>query len=187
MGGVTASAEGRLGPARMRSPIGPHCAVIGGRPDRHPSCPSWSGPRKDRYLSGRRGSVNPHGIRDTPDSLTAGRCVLAQIGDHRIRAVFQHRRCAVSDGPARSGTTSGGTMKNVIKRRLTTAIVGMLIPLGLSDPAFSTAVGLVLSSSKNDTFNAGLIFGKDFLSRSDRKSDPDAGDIWFSVYVGYSM
>lgn len=53
--------------------------------------------------------------------------------------------------------------------------------------ALSTAIGLVLSSSKNQSFNAGLIVGKDFLSSADRETDPTVSKAWFSVYLGYSF
>lgn len=53
--------------------------------------------------------------------------------------------------------------------------------------AFSTAVGLVLTSTKNEGFNAGFLIGKDFLSRSDRERDPDVKAPWISLYLGYSM
>ena len=36
-----------------------------------------------------------------------------------------------------------------------------------SRSAFSVAAGLVLTSSKNSDFHAGLLIGKDYLSRSD--------------------
>jgi hypothetical protein len=53
--------------------------------------------------------------------------------------------------------------------------------------AFSTAIGLVLSSSKNQSFNAGLVIGKDFLSSADKALDSTVDNIWFSVYLGYSF
>lgn len=53
--------------------------------------------------------------------------------------------------------------------------------------ALSAAVGLVLTSTKSDSFNAGVVFGKDFLSHDDRARDPTVDTIWFSVYVGYAM
>lgn len=53
--------------------------------------------------------------------------------------------------------------------------------------AFSTAVGLVLTSNKNEGFNAGFLIGRDFLSRSDRQRDPDVNAPWVSLYLGYSL
>ncbi len=53
--------------------------------------------------------------------------------------------------------------------------------------AFSTAVGLVLTSSKNDSFNAGLLFGKDFLNKADRAADPSVSKPWISFYIGYAL
>lgn len=53
--------------------------------------------------------------------------------------------------------------------------------------ALTAAAGFVLSSSKNQSFNAGLVIGKDYLSRDDRASDPTVSKAWFSVYLGYSL
>ncbi len=53
--------------------------------------------------------------------------------------------------------------------------------------AFSTAVGLVLTSSKSDSFNAGLLFGKDFLNKTDRAADPTVSKPWISFYIGYAL
>jgi hypothetical protein len=53
--------------------------------------------------------------------------------------------------------------------------------------ALSTAIGLVLTSTKNDAFNAGVVIGRDFLSRSDEASDPNVDEPWFSLYVGYKL
>lgn len=53
--------------------------------------------------------------------------------------------------------------------------------------SFSTAVGFVFTSSKSDSFNSGLIFGKDFLSEADQKADPQIDKVWMSIYVGYSL
>ncbi len=53
--------------------------------------------------------------------------------------------------------------------------------------ALSTAIGLVLTSSKNQSFNAGLVLGKDFLSKSDRGLDKTVDKPWVSFYLGYSM
>jgi hypothetical protein len=53
--------------------------------------------------------------------------------------------------------------------------------------AFSTAFGLVLGSDKNQAFHAGLLLGKDFLSRADRQIDPSAKLPWWSFFVGYAL
>jgi hypothetical protein len=55
-----------------------------------------------------------------------------------------------------------------------------------SKAAFSTAVGLTLTSSKNSKFNAGFLVGKDFLSKSDRSLDPSVNKIWLSLWLGIS-
>jgi hypothetical protein len=54
-------------------------------------------------------------------------------------------------------------------------------------PAFSMAIGLVMTSSKNDQFNAGLVFGRDLLSKSDRTLDPNVDKPWLSFYLGVAM
>jgi hypothetical protein len=53
--------------------------------------------------------------------------------------------------------------------------------------AFSFALGVLLTHSKNDKFNAGVLFGKDFLSKSDRVGDDTVDKVWFSIYVGYKL
>lgn len=53
--------------------------------------------------------------------------------------------------------------------------------------ALSTAVGLVVTSSKSESFNAGVLIGKDFLGEVDRKNDPSVGKLWLSFYVGYAL
>lgn len=53
--------------------------------------------------------------------------------------------------------------------------------------AFSVAIGLLLTHSKNDQFNAGILFGKDFLSKSDRAGDDTVDEPWFSIYAGYKL
>ena len=54
-------------------------------------------------------------------------------------------------------------------------------------PAFSMAIGIVMTSSKNDQFNAGLVFGRDLLSKSDRALDPNVDKPWLSFYLGVAM
>ncbi len=53
--------------------------------------------------------------------------------------------------------------------------------------AYTLAVGLRLTSGKNEQFNAGILFGHDYLNRSDRMADPTVGKPWLSAYLGYSM
>ncbi len=53
--------------------------------------------------------------------------------------------------------------------------------------AYTVAVGLRLTSSKNEQFNAGILFGHDYLNKSDRLADPTVGKPWLSAYLGYSM
>lgn len=54
-------------------------------------------------------------------------------------------------------------------------------------PAFSVAAGLVLRSSKNDSFEAGLLLGRDILGKADTKLDPASKKGWISFYVGYTQ
>ncbi len=51
-------------------------------------------------------------------------------------------------------------------------------------PSLSVAVGLVIRSTKNQSFNAGLLIGRDYLSKADRLLDPKKDDIWLSLYLG---
>jgi hypothetical protein len=53
--------------------------------------------------------------------------------------------------------------------------------------AFSAAVGVLLTHSKSDKFNAGILFGKDFLSKADRAGDDTVDKVWFSLYAGYAL
>jgi hypothetical protein len=53
--------------------------------------------------------------------------------------------------------------------------------------AFSAALGLVLTSSKNDQFQAGALIGRDFLGRADRARDPGSRKPWISLYLGYAI
>jgi len=54
-------------------------------------------------------------------------------------------------------------------------------------PAFSSAVGVILTSDKNQNFNAGFLLGHDFLGKSERNFDPKVGKSWVSFYVGYNI
>lgn len=53
--------------------------------------------------------------------------------------------------------------------------------------AWSIAGGFLLTSSKNEQFTAGLLFGKDFLNAVDRQNDPSVEKPWASLFVGYSF
>lgn len=53
--------------------------------------------------------------------------------------------------------------------------------------AFSFATGLVLGSSKNDAFQAGVLIGRDVLGKRDRTLDPGSKKAWISLYVGYTI
>jgi hypothetical protein len=53
--------------------------------------------------------------------------------------------------------------------------------------ALSVAAGLVMTSSKNEKFTAGLVVGRDFLSESDRLLDPSVDKAWLSFYLGIAM
>lgn len=54
-------------------------------------------------------------------------------------------------------------------------------------PAFSAAIGLVVGSKKNTGFQAGVLLGRDVLSRSDRALEPAANKPWLSLYLGYAI
>ncbi len=54
-------------------------------------------------------------------------------------------------------------------------------------PAFSTAFGVILTSDKSQNFNAGLLYGRDFLGKSERNFDTKVGKPWVSFYVGYNI
>lgn len=53
--------------------------------------------------------------------------------------------------------------------------------------AWSIAGGFLLTSSKNEQFTAGFLFGKDFLNAVDRQNDPSVEKPWASLFVGYSF
>jgi hypothetical protein len=53
--------------------------------------------------------------------------------------------------------------------------------------ALSTAFGVLLTHTKNEKFNAGILFGKDFLSKGDRAGDKSVDNLWFSIYAGYAL
>jgi len=56
-----------------------------------------------------------------------------------------------------------------------------------SKAAFSYGVGLVLKSSKNDQFTAGLVIGQDLVSDADLARDQNARKPWISFYLGVAM
>ena len=53
--------------------------------------------------------------------------------------------------------------------------------------AYTFAAGFRVTSSKNDKFNAGLVFGHDFVNKADRRDGDTVGKPWMSFYLGYSM
>lgn len=50
----------------------------------------------------------------------------------------------------------------------------------------STALGLTLKSSKNASFSAGVLVGKDYLTKEDRLNDPTVNKLWISFWLGVS-
>lgn len=54
-------------------------------------------------------------------------------------------------------------------------------------PALSVATGVVLRSNKNDSFEAGVLLGRDFLGRADAALDPGSKKPWLSFYIGISQ
>jgi hypothetical protein len=53
--------------------------------------------------------------------------------------------------------------------------------------ALSLATGFIMTSSKSERFNAGILIGKDVLSKTDRERDPNVDKAWLSFYLGISM
>jgi hypothetical protein len=53
--------------------------------------------------------------------------------------------------------------------------------------AFSYGFGLVMKSSKNEQFSAGLVIGQDLVSNADRAQDPNARKPWLSFYLGVAL
>jgi hypothetical protein len=66
-------------------------------------------------------------------------------------------------------------------------VVNPATGLAENKSAFSFGVGFVMKSSKNDQFSAGLILGRDVLSKSDRALDPNVNKPWVSFYLGVAM
>lgn len=52
--------------------------------------------------------------------------------------------------------------------------------------ALSFATGFVVGSTKNEQFQAGILFGVDVANKSDREKDPGLKKPWASFYIGYS-
>lgn len=50
--------------------------------------------------------------------------------------------------------------------------------------AFSTALGLTLTSTTQKSFSAGLLIGRDFLGKRDRALDPSLNKLWVSIWFG---
>lgn len=53
--------------------------------------------------------------------------------------------------------------------------------------ALSFAAGFVMTSSKSEQFTAGLVVGRDVLSKSDSALDPNVNKAWLSFYLGVAM
>ena len=53
-----------------------------------------------------------------------------------------------------------------------------------SKAAFSTALGWILTSNKDDKFSVGALVGRDFLGRADREADSAVNKLWISLYIG---
>lgn len=52
--------------------------------------------------------------------------------------------------------------------------------------AFSLATGVTLTSRTVTDFSAGVLVGKDFLSKNDRQADPSVNKVWVSIWLGMS-
>lgn len=53
-----------------------------------------------------------------------------------------------------------------------------------SKTAFSTAMGWILTSDKDDKFSVGALVGRDFLGKADREADSAVNKLWISLYIG---
>jgi hypothetical protein len=53
--------------------------------------------------------------------------------------------------------------------------------------ALSVAGGVLLRSPVTSDFSAGIAFGKDFVSKSDRGTDETIDKLWASVFFGYAI
>lgn len=52
--------------------------------------------------------------------------------------------------------------------------------------AFSLAAGFTLTNVKSANFSAGVLLGRDFLSKEDHQLDPTSKRMWVSIWVGLS-
>ena len=52
--------------------------------------------------------------------------------------------------------------------------------------AFSSAIGLTLTSNKSADFSAGILFGKDFVGTAERAQDRSVNKPWVSIWLGIS-
>lgn len=53
--------------------------------------------------------------------------------------------------------------------------------------AFSSAVGFTLSSAKDPKYSAGVLYGRDFVSKSDRGNDSGVSKPWLSLWLGVAL
>jgi hypothetical protein len=53
--------------------------------------------------------------------------------------------------------------------------------------AYTVALGFRVSSSKNQKFTAGLLYGRDFLSTRETAGQPKLKKPWLSIYLGASL
>ncbi len=53
--------------------------------------------------------------------------------------------------------------------------------------AFSSAIGFTLSSVKDPKYSAGIVYGRDFVSKSDRGNDPGVSKPWLSLWLGVAL
>jgi hypothetical protein len=53
--------------------------------------------------------------------------------------------------------------------------------------AYTVALGFRITSSKNEQFSAGLLYGRDFLSSRDTATNPKLKKPWLSIYLGASV
>lgn len=50
--------------------------------------------------------------------------------------------------------------------------------------AFSVAAGITLNSATVSDFSAGILVGKDYVSKADRGLDPSVNKMWISIWLG---
>lgn len=56
-----------------------------------------------------------------------------------------------------------------------------------TNPALSTSLGLLLTSSKSRSFSSGILVGRDFMGKEDRGTEDTVTKPWFSIYLGYAI